>query len=107
MSDQDTEDKDIVLGCLASLSDDEIDFIETLLTQDPERFRRAFVAAREEWDESNPGRYDPQFGDDKVCQCAHPYYRHFDTYDNMRAIGCKYCQCYEFVAPVIQAKNRP
>ena len=35
--------------------------------------------------------YDPNFGDEKLCLCGHPYYRHFDTYDNMADIGCKYC----------------
>jgi len=35
--------------------------------------------------------YDPKFGDDKLCLCGHPYYRHFDTYDHMAPIGCKYC----------------
>jgi len=28
------------------------------------------------------------------CECGHAYYRHFDTYDNMRAVGCKYCDCF-------------
>lgn len=36
-------------------------------------------------------QYDANFGDNKLCLCGHPYYRHFDTYDNMSAIGCKYC----------------
>jgi hypothetical protein len=40
--------------------------------------------------------YNPKFGDDKECECGHPYYRHFDTYENMDACGCKYCGCYEF-----------
>jgi hypothetical protein len=40
--------------------------------------------------------YDPIFGDDKECKCGHPYYRHFDTYDKMAPIGCKYCECREF-----------
>lgn len=30
-------------------------------------------------------------------ECGHAYYRHFDTYEDMRAIGCKYCQCWTFV----------
>ncbi len=38
-------------------------------------------------------KYNPKFGDDKVCGCGHPYYRHFDTYDNMSPVGCKYCDC--------------
>ncbi len=38
--------------------------------------------------------YDPDFGDDKLCECGDPYYRHFDTYDNMAPVGCKYCYKY-------------
>lgn len=38
--------------------------------------------------------YDSNFGDDKACECGHPYYRHFDTYDDMAPIGCKYCSKY-------------
>jgi len=41
-------------------------------------------------------KYNPKFGDDKVCECGHPYYRHFDSYEQMDPVGCKYCQCYEF-----------
>jgi hypothetical protein len=39
-------------------------------------------------------QYDENFGDNKLCECGHPYYRHFDTYDNMSAVGCKYCTHY-------------
>jgi len=42
-------------------------------------------------------QYNPKYGDDRVCQCGHPYYRHFDTYENMACCGCKYCSCDEFV----------
>lgn len=38
-------------------------------------------------------RYDENFGNDRLCTCGHPYYRHFDTYDDMRPVGCKYCYC--------------
>lgn len=41
--------------------------------------------------------YNPDYGDDRICECGHPYYRHFDTWDFMSAIGCKYCLCGEFV----------
>lgn len=41
--------------------------------------------------------YNPNYGDDRICVCGHPYYRHFDTYENMLACGCKYCQCFEFI----------
>lgn len=42
--------------------------------------------------------YDSNYGDDVMCQCGHPYYRHFDTYDKMSAVGCKYCgwECEQF-----------
>lgn len=40
--------------------------------------------------------YNKDFGDDKICECGHTYYRHFDTYDDMYPLGCKYCECFEF-----------
>jgi hypothetical protein len=43
-----------------------------------------------------PYCYDPNFGDDKMCRCGHVYYRHFDPFENMRAVGCKYCNCQKF-----------
>lgn len=39
-------------------------------------------------------QYDEKFGDNKLCLCGHPYYRHFDTYEQMSAVGCKYCSHY-------------
>src|SRR5271166_3913160 len=39
--------------------------------------------------------YDPNFGDDVLCECGHIYYRHFDTYEEMSPVGCKYCHGYE------------
>jgi hypothetical protein len=41
-------------------------------------------------------KYNPQYGDDRICVCGHKYYRHFDTYDDMDACGCKYCECFTF-----------
>lgn len=41
-------------------------------------------------------RYVEDFGDDKLCKCDHPYHRHFDSYDGMRHVGCKYCECFIF-----------
>lgn len=43
--------------------------------------------------------YDPNFGDNKKCVCGHAYYRHFDTYDQMYPVGCKYCECDTFEEP--------
>ena len=40
--------------------------------------------------------YNPNFGDDRICKCGHTYYRHFDTYADMDACGCKYCSCDTF-----------
>jgi len=40
--------------------------------------------------------YNPKYGNHRVCECGHPYYRHFDTYDQMYPCGCKYCGCGEF-----------
>ena len=45
---------------------------------------------------SPPLAYDSEFGDERICECGHPYYRHFDTYDHMAPVGCKYCDCREF-----------
>jgi hypothetical protein len=43
--------------------------------------------------------YNPKYGDDRICQCGHPYHRHFDSYsyENMRPVGCKYCECFVFM----------
>lgn len=42
-------------------------------------------------------KYNPNYGDNRMCICGHPYYRHFDSYENMEPVGCKYCGCDEFV----------
>ncbi len=41
--------------------------------------------------------YNPKFGDNRICECGHVYYRHFDSYEDNEACGCKYCDCYEFI----------
>lgn len=45
--------------------------------------------------------YNPQFGDKRICECGHPYYRHFDPYDDMLDVGCKYCSCFTFRSSAI------
>lgn len=40
--------------------------------------------------------FNPKFGDEKLCQCGHEYYRHFDSSDHMSDVGCKYCPCDTF-----------
>lgn len=41
--------------------------------------------------------YNPDYGNNRVCECGHPYHRHFDSYENMDPVGCKYCGCFTFV----------
>jgi len=41
-------------------------------------------------------KYNPKYGDDKICKCGHLYYRHFDSYEDNYPCGCKYCNCYDF-----------
>lgn len=41
-------------------------------------------------------KYNPKYGDGRICKCGHSYYRHFDTYEDMAAVGCKYCGCSYF-----------
>lgn len=41
--------------------------------------------------------YNPRYGDSRVCKCGHSYRRHFDGYENMAPVGCKYCGCHDFV----------
>jgi len=40
--------------------------------------------------------YNPKYGDSKICVCGHTYGRHFDGYEDMSDVGCKYCQCHTF-----------
>jgi hypothetical protein len=40
--------------------------------------------------------YNLDFGDNKLCTCGHTYYRHFDNYEDMNPVGCKYCDCCDF-----------
>lgn len=49
--------------------------------------------------------YDSNFGDNKLCECGHEYYRHFDTYDNMAPVGCKYCSPYTYRSSGVQHGN--
>ena len=37
--------------------------------------------------------YDEKYGDDKLCECGHKYFRHFDPFKDMTPVGCKYCEC--------------
>src|SRR5205823_5558822 len=49
-----------------------------------------------------PRPYDPRLMNE-ICErggCGSAYYRHFDTYDGYRTVGCKYCPC---PAPLLRA----
>lgn len=46
---------------------------------------------------SQEAYYNPKYDSNAPCQCGHPYYRHFDSYEDNAPVGCKYCDCYEFV----------
>lgn len=41
--------------------------------------------------------YNPEYGDERICECGHSYARHFDSWEDMEPVGCKYCDCHEFV----------
>lgn len=45
--------------------------------------------------EKPEANYSPSYGDGRKCLCGHAYYRHFDSYDSMEPVGCKYC-CKDF-----------
>ena len=45
-----------------------------------------------------PLSYNKSYGDNKLCTCGHTYERHFDGYEGMAAVGCKYCECGVFKA---------
>ena len=55
---------------------------------------------------TDEGEYDPTYGDNKECLCGHSYYRHFDTYDDMAAVGCKYCSKWTMSETGEQHSNR-
>ena len=54
-----------------------------------------------------PNFYDPNFGDQKLCKCGHHYYRHFDSYEDMNPVGCKYCgiNCLTFQPTEAECKH--
>jgi hypothetical protein len=89
-------DEIILLDCLAKNP-------KALLHQNIGWFYERFIS---ESDHTSPylisikveriGVYNPEYGDSRECECGHDYYRHFDSYENMEAIGCKYCRCDNF-----------
>ena len=51
-------------------------------------------------------KYNPKYGDDRICECGHSYERHFDSYADMENVGCKYCDCFEFVEKTSNSVKR-
>lgn len=50
-------------------------------------------------DRDPAARYNPTFGNDRICVCTHTYYRHFDWMETDRpdyVPSCKYCGCGHF-----------
>jgi hypothetical protein len=45
--------------------------------------------------------HNPKYDQSALCTCGHTYDRHFDSYERMEPIGCKYCPCFEFI-PAVQ-----
>lgn len=41
--------------------------------------------------------WNPDYNQNAICQCGHAYERHFDPYEMMYPIGCKYCECNTFI----------
>lgn len=40
--------------------------------------------------------WSPNHDQQAKCTCSHAYERHFDSYEDMYPIGCKYCECDTF-----------
>lgn len=57
-------------------------------------YPEVFELCLKETSAHNSEKYDPALDTkDAICQCGHVYYRHFDTYEDMAPVGCKYCDC--------------
>lgn len=64
---------------------------EPTFDEDFESLKKLIFGIIDLGNEKKVPMYDDMYGDNKECLCGHPYYRHFDTYDNMDPVGCKYC----------------
>lgn len=42
-------------------------------------------------------KYNPNYGDDRMCVCGHRYIKHFEIYDRPVPRPCRNCECPEFV----------
>jgi len=76
------------------ITQEQYDAFETMLNSETANIDELKIAVRiliAQVDVMGEKAYDPAFGDNKLCECGHTYYRHFDTYEDMAPVGCKYC----------------
>jgi hypothetical protein len=78
---------------------------ELKVSQPPDRLKAIVEFLLERVPVYGHAAYDKAFGDERVCACGHTYYRHFDSYEQMAPVGCKYCDCDHFVEPAAKAKK--
>ena len=41
-------------------------------------------------------KWNPKYNQEAECVCGDPYHRHFDSYEGLDPVGCKYCECFTF-----------
>ena len=85
------DDENFASACIEAMPRCDLVRLKELLDE-PIRVVGLFRAAIERFEKT---QYDPVFGDDKKCECGHIYYRHFDPFENMSDVGCKYCSYAE------------
>lgn len=76
------------------ITQEQKDQFEALLASDNpnvSELQKAISVLLDQVDVMGAKAYDPKFGATRLCKCGHPYYRHFDTYEDMAPVGCKYC----------------
>jgi hypothetical protein len=56
----------------------------------------SFTEYATQWAKEHPEKIYNHSMSDEICECGHPYHRHFDGYEDNYHIGCKYCECYDF-----------
>ena len=80
-------------------------YIETMLTKDEAIKIRDLLSTSNDEELVQVSRglaiqinrlWNPDIDQDALCNCSHPYHRHFDSYEDMYPIGCKYCGCDTF-----------
>ena len=51
-------------------------------------------------------KYNPKYKAEVPCRCGHSYDRHFDAFEEYSAVGCKFCECYEYIPETRDAFTR-